>query len=161
MEQSQLTDHPNISGWGADLDRKQRPAVPRERTPPRFINVHWTELKRQPAHQRIYHSTERLSLTPVFGTSAPPSGLSGRIRNVAYQLSENDVRHWLLLLFADRVNVIEGILSDLRHGHIPNLFAERGWKAEFKYNKQSVMRKAAVVGGLGIVAFFLLNRRKK
>jgi hypothetical protein len=28
-----------IPGWGSDLDRKNRPAVPMERTPPRFIHV--------------------------------------------------------------------------------------------------------------------------
>ncbi len=29
----------HIQGWGADLDRKNRPGVPMERTPPRFINA--------------------------------------------------------------------------------------------------------------------------
>lgn len=53
----------------------------------------------------ILRSNERPGLTPVFGTSTPPSGLSGMLRRAAFKFSENDLRHWLILLFADRVNV--------------------------------------------------------
>ena len=62
----------------------------------------------------MFHSTERGGVTPVFGTSVPPSGLSGMLRRRAFRRSENDVRHWMMLLLADRVNVVEGLLEDLR-----------------------------------------------
>ncbi len=64
---------------------------------------------------------ERPGMTPVFGTSVPPSGLSGKMRALAFRYSENDIRHWLILLAADRVNVGEGLLEDLAHGHVPNV----------------------------------------
>ena len=57
------------------------------------------------------------------------------IRDVAFRFSENDIRHWLLLLLADRVNVVEGILDDLAHGHVPNFFGEMGGPAEWKHNR--------------------------
>lgn len=109
-----MTGHPNIDGWGADLDHANRPAYPKERTPPRLENVPWKYPQQQPVRVPVFHSIERPSVTPVFGTSVPPSALSGVIRKFAYQLSENDVRHWLLLLFADRVNVVEGVFEDVK-----------------------------------------------
>jgi tetrahydromethanopterin S-methyltransferase subunit B len=68
------------------------------------------------------------------------------------------------LLAADRVNVVEGIVDDLRHGYIPNIFKERGWSAEWKYNKKGFIQKAAVgaVVTTAIVTLLVLrNRRKK
>ena len=45
----------------------------------------------EPARQhptvRVLHSSERAGLTPVFGTSVPPSGLSGRLRSLALATS--------------------------------------------------------------------------
>ena len=76
--------------------------------------MHWHEPSEQPRTVKVFHSTERPGLTPVFGTSTPPSGVSGLIRGVAFRYSENDLRHWLMLLFADRVNVVEGLLEDGR-----------------------------------------------
>lgn len=102
-------DHTGVPGWGADLDRGNRPGVPMERLPPQADR----EAPEQQARSvEILHSTERESVTPVFGTSVPPRGLSGRIRRTAFRHSENDMRHWLLLLMADRVNVVEGVLED-------------------------------------------------
>src|SRR5918993_262921 len=116
----------------------------RERTPPRFVHLHGDELSHQPHTVKVFHSTERPGLTPVFGTSVPPSGVSGLIRGAAFRYSENDLRHWLMLLFADRVNVVEGILQDLAHGHVPNLFAEMGGPAEWRYNRAGFIRKAMI-----------------
>jgi hypothetical protein len=110
-------DHPRdrIPGWGADLDRANRPAVPMERRPPRLEGVHWNEPPRQQANVEILKSTEHLRMPPVFGTSVPPRGISGWIRRRAFRHSENDLRHWLMLLFADRVDTVEGLFSDVRH----------------------------------------------
>jgi hypothetical protein len=149
----------HIQGWGADLDHKNRPAYPMERTPPRLENVHWDYPENQPINMKIYHSVERPGITPIFGTSTPPSGLSEKIRDVAYKLSENDIRHWMLLLLADRVNMVEGIGQDLMRGHIPNIFGEMGIKAELKYNRAGFIRKAAVASAVIGAGYFLLKRR--
>lgn len=148
-----------IPGWGADLDRKDRPGVPMERTPPR---VHDGKHREQPEQQQrnieVFVSPERPGLTPLFGTSVPPSGLSGLMRRFAYKLTENDIRHWLLLLLADRVNVIEGIGQDLGRGHLPNLLAEMGIKAEWQHNKAGLVRKAAIVAAIAGTGYYLLQR---
>ena len=149
----------HIKGWGSDLDHKNRPAYPMERTPPRLDGLHWHDVEDQPVRMKVYHSVERPGVTPVFGTSTPPSGLSGRIRDVAYRLSENDVRHWLLLLFADRVNVVEGIGQDLMRGRIPNIFAEMGARAELKHNPLGFAMKSAAAAGVIWAAYSLLGHR--
>jgi hypothetical protein len=151
----------NIQGWGADLDPKMRPAVPMERTPPRFITPHYEQPEQQKRTVKVFHSTERPGLTPVFGTSAPPTGVSGMIRAGAFRFSENDLRHWLMLLFADRVNVVEGIIEDLAHGHVPNIFKEMGGPAEWRYNRQGFIRKAAIAGGVVGLLLYMNSRRKR
>lgn len=151
-----------IEGWGADLDPQVRPAFPKERTPPRFINVHWDELEHQPRTVKVFHSNERPGLTPVFGTAQPPSGVSGLIRGAAFRYSENDLRHWLMLMFADRVNVVEGILEDLAHGHVPNFFREMGGPAEWRHNRAGFYRKAAIAGaGAAVLLYFMTRRRRR
>jgi hypothetical protein len=85
---------PNIHGWGADLDPAVRPAYPMERTPPRFIQPTYSEPAQQKPTVKVFHSTERPGLTPVFGTSTPPSGVSGLIRKGAFRYSENDLKKW-------------------------------------------------------------------
>ncbi len=152
----------HIPGWGADLDHKNRPAYPMERTPPRLEGVHWEEPEQQPIKEKVYHSIEREDITPVFGTVAPPRGISGRMRDVAYKLSENDIRHWLLLILADRVDVVEGIGDDLRRGHVPNFLAEMGIKAELKHNPGGLVRKAAIGGAvLGMGYYFWKKRQER
>jgi hypothetical protein len=154
-------DYSHIQGWGADADPKDRPAYPMERTPPRLENVHWERPEDQPLNIKVYHSTERPGVTPVFGTSAPPSGVSGKIRDVAYKFSENDIRHWLLLLFADRVNMVEGIGQDLKSGHVPNIFAEMGLKAELKHNPVGFARKVAITTAVVGVGYYLLTKNRR
>lgn len=161
-EEHQRKPPAGIEGWGADLDPAVRPAYPMERTPPRFIHPHWDELQHQQPTVKVFHSVERPGLTPVFGTAQPPSGVSGMIRGAAFRYSENDMRHWLMLLFADRVNVVEGILDDLAHGHVPNIFAEMGGPAEWRYNRAGFVRKALIAGAVvGTLALYLGRRRRR
>jgi len=152
---------PDVPGWGADLEPSSRPAVPKERTPPRLDNVHWDRPEAQQTNVKVLHSNERPGLTPVFGTTVPPSGLSGLMRSLAFRYSENDLRHWLILLAADRVNVGEGLLADLAHGHVPNLFAEMGGPAEWRYNKAGLARKAVIAGAVVGLAVVLARRRRR
>jgi hypothetical protein len=153
-------DYSHIQGWGADLDHKNRPAYPMERAAPRLDGVHGAALENQPVKMRVYHSTERPGITPIYGTSVPPAGISGKLREAAYKLSENDIRHWLLLMLADRINVVEGIGQDLRRGHIPNIFAEMGVKAELKHNPVGLARKAAIASAAIGIGYYLIKRRR-
>ena len=149
----------HIQGWGADLDRKDRPGVPMERTPPRFINAPEHDPVPQEQKVEVLVSTERPGMTPLHGSVQPPSGLSGLIRRGAFKLSENDVRHWLLLILADRVNMVEGIGHDLARGHIPNILGEMGIKAELKHNPAGLVKKVAVGAALVGAAVYLMKRR--
>jgi hypothetical protein len=109
----------------------------------------------------ILHSNERPGLTPVFGTSTPPRGLSGMMRRAAFKFSENDLRHWLILLAADRVNVGEGLIEDLAHGHVPNIFREMGGPAEFKYNRAGAIRKVVVATAVTALAIHMMRRKRR
>ena len=149
----------DIVGWGADLDPTNRPAVPMERTPPRLDGV--PPMVPQLRKVEILHSNERPGITPVFGSTTPPSGLSGMLRRAAFKYSENDLRHWLILLFADRVNVGEGLVDDLAHGHVPNIFKEMGGPAEFRYNRAGAMRKVAVATAVAALAVYMLRHRRR
>ena len=149
----------HIQGWGADLDRKDRPGVPMERTPPRFIHQPDGDPQQQQEKVEVLVSSERPGITQVFGTVQPPSGLSGMIRRAAFKASENDLRHWLLLLLADRVNVVEGIADDLARGHVPNLLGEMGIKAELKHNPAGLAKKVAIAAAVVGTAVYLINRR--
>lgn len=152
----------HINGWGADLDRKNRPAVPMERTPPRFIHQHEGKLPQQEENVEVLVSSERFGqITPIFGTAQPPKGLSGALRRIAFKWSENDLRHWLLLLAADRVNVVEGIGEDLAHGKVPNVLGEMGIKAEWEHNRSGLIKKAAVAGAVVGLAVYLTRRRDR
>jgi hypothetical protein len=151
----------HIQGWGADLDHANRPAYPRERTPPRLEGVHWDHPEQQPRHVEVLHSTERPGITSVFGSTLPPSGLSGHLRRLAFRHSENDLRHWLLLLLADRVNVGEGLVDDLSRGHVPRLYNEMGGRAELRHNPAGAARKALILVGTIGLCWLALRRRSK
>src|SRR5215213_3306499 len=100
-----------IPGWGVDLDPADRPAVPRERFDPAASGAHWDFPERQQETWPRERSIEHEFVTPVFGTSCPPKGLSGVIRKLAYRkYSEGRAAHWLLLLGADRVDAVESHL---------------------------------------------------
>jgi len=121
----------HIPGWGSDLPRGNRPAVPMERTPPR-LDVPWSDPPpQQPRTVEVLRSVERPEHSRTFGTRLPPKGLSGMIRRAAFRRSENDVRHWFMLVAADRVDVVGGLCEDV---------------------KRSPVKLAAVVGAGAVVA---------
>lgn len=93
-----------IPGWGADLDPKDRPSVPRLQFDPNLSGARWELPEQQPEKWPRERSIEHGRLTPVFGTAQPPKGVSGAIRKFAYKrFSEGRAAHWLLLIAADRV----------------------------------------------------------
>jgi hypothetical protein len=63
-------------------------------------------------------------------------------------------------MLADRVGVVEGVLDDLTHGHVPNIFGELGWKAEWKHNRKSLVTRVAVGAVIASVAVAYLRSRR-
>ncbi|MBO9702814.1 MAG: hypothetical protein J7604_21555 [Sporocytophaga sp.] len=153
---------PDIKDWGIDADPENDPTYPMKpnRTDEEQNGYNWERSVQQAETVEILKSTERPNLSAVFGTSVPPKGLSGAIRRYAYKNSEGQFSHWLPLLIADRVNVVEGIFDDLKKGKIPNIYAEIGFKAMWKYNrKAAVARIAAHVGIVSAVGLILFRGR--
>jgi hypothetical protein len=159
----------NIPGWGADLAPENRPGVPRENFAPGPVSPHWTTPERQTASADIFLTVERDEMTPVFGTSCPPRGLSGALRRQAYRLGEGRLSRWLTLLAADRIDVVEGLVEDLRQGRLPHPIREMGLRTELtdrharrsRYHRQRLATAAAGVGALAIFAIGTLKRRAR
>jgi hypothetical protein len=120
-----------IPGWGVDLDYADRPVVPMENFDPGATHAHWDFPERQPQKWPREMSPEHGILPPVFGTAQPPRGISGAIRRYAYTFSEGRASHWLLLLAADRVDVLESSLGSALKGRPDNPLTETGVFAEF------------------------------
>jgi hypothetical protein len=150
-------DPSQIKGWGVDADPKNDPTYPmKNRNDGEQAGYSWERPQQQPLTVEVLHSNERADVTSVFGTSTPPSGPSGALRRLAFRYSESSYGHWLPLVLADRVGVVEGVLGDLKQGRVPNVFAERGWKAEWKHNRTSLVRRILVRAILisAVVAYF-------
>lgn len=123
-----------IPGWGVDLDPKVRPSVPRERFDPGLNGAHWEFPERQQEKWPRERSNEHKFLTPVFGTSCPPKGLSGLLRRHAYRTySEGRAAHWLLLLAADRVDRVEAVARSFATLRPDNPLTETGIRAELTH----------------------------
>jgi hypothetical protein len=151
-----------IPGWGADIDPENEPNYPMKRyTGDDHQRIYYERPTLQRQKVEVLHSNERPSLTATFGTTVPPSGLSGMLRRYAFRYSESHWFHWLPLVMADRIGVVEGIVDDLRKGHVPNIFAEMGWKSEWQYNKPRAIRKIVVATAVTSAMLYLLLRKKK
>jgi hypothetical protein len=124
-----------IPGWGADLDPRDRPSVPRLQFDPNLTGAHWEFPERQPEKWPRERSVEHKFLTPVFGTSCPPKGLSGVMRTYAYKkYSEAQAAHWLLLLAADRVDALESNVGSFLTLRPDNPITESGVLSEFSHH---------------------------
>ncbi len=138
-------DPSRIKGWGVDADPKNDPTYPmKNRDDGEHEGYAWERPAQQPIDVEVLHSNERPDVTSVFGTSTPPSGLSGAIRRFAFGYSESSYGHWLPLMLADRVGVAEGVVEDLKHGRVPNVFAERGLRAEWEHNRSILLLRILV-----------------
>ena len=155
-------EYSHINGWGIDADPRNEPTYPMKNyTGDDHQRINWERPPLQDVTVEILKSNERPNLTAVFGTSSPPSGLSGAIRRYAFKSSESEYGHWLPLLLADRINVVEGIVDDLRQGHIPNIFAEKGWKADWKYNRMGLAKNVLIGVAVTTALVVLVNRKKR
>ncbi|MFN6980900.1 MAG: hypothetical protein ACK4NU_03140 [Brevundimonas sp.] len=95
----------------------------------------------------------------VVGESTPPSGLSGMMRRAAFRFSEGQWGHWLLLMGADRVNTVEGLLEAVGRGRMPNPLVEMGF-VKYERRRETALATAAVVG-FAVAGLVLLNRRRR
>ena len=124
-----------IPGWGVDLDPADRPSHPQERFDPGLNGAHWHFPERQVEKWPRERSIEHKFLTPVFGTSCPPKGLSGAMRKWAYaSYSEGQAAHWLILMAADRVDALESNLASFLTLHPDNPVTETGALSEFTHH---------------------------
>jgi hypothetical protein len=122
-----------IPGWGVDLDPKDRPSVPKLQFQEDLTGAHWDFPERQPEKWPRERSIEHKFLTPVFGTTCPPKGLSGVLRKLAYRgYSEGRAAHWLILLAADRVDAWESHLRSFATPRPDNPITETGVLSEVK-----------------------------
>ncbi|HEX8364403.1 MAG TPA: hypothetical protein VF603_03860 [Allosphingosinicella sp.] len=155
-------DPTSVIGWGVDADPENDPTYPyRDRSRDEGLTRNWERPPLQRSEVEILQSVEHLQRPAVFGTSTPPSGLSGVIRRGAFRYSESHWLHWLMLMGADRINVVEGVIGDLARGRIPNIPGEMGIRSELKYNKKGFAKKVAVAAALSAGAWALLRRRKR
>ncbi|MFD0941521.1 hypothetical protein [Pedobacter boryungensis] len=154
-------DYKSIPGWGMDSDPENEPTYPMKNyTGDDHNRSNYERASQQPISVEILQSTERPKPPVVFGTSVPPKGLSGQIRRYAFQHSEDRYRHWIPLILADRINMVEGVIDDLKKGYIPNVFAERGWKAEMKYNPRGLAIKVLAMAAAGTLIWWSLKSKK-
>lgn len=109
--QRQMEEHRDRPVVGADL--QDRPGVPMETPPQKLTATAPDSFERQRPRRGIVHRREIKQMTPVFGTAQPLHGLSGLLRRAAYAERETRVRHWMLLLFADRVDIWEHRIAKL------------------------------------------------
>ncbi|HEX2540984.1 MAG TPA: hypothetical protein VHM00_07860 [Caldimonas sp.] len=149
-----------IDGWGSDLDHARRPGVPRDKAPELGAESLYPPIEAQVARIKIHKSNEHGQMPPVFGTSCPPQGLSGAIRDFAYRFSEGQLPHWLTLLLADRVNVVEGLVDDLARLQPPNLVKELGLAAQWRYNRAGFI-KGAAIAGVCVVGLLVYTRSRR
>ncbi len=151
----------HIKGWGIDADPENDPTYPmKKRTNAEHNGYSWERPTQQPIDMEVLHSIERPNVTAVFGTAQPPSGLSGIIRRAAFKSSESSYLRWLPLIVADRVNVVEGILSDLAHGRFPNIFAEKGYKASWEHDRKGLVVTLATTAVItaAVISMFVVKR---
>jgi hypothetical protein len=143
-------DTSRIIGWGVDSNPENDPTYSyRDRS----ADDHSGEWKRPALQQsdvELLQSVEHKQTPAVFGTASPPRGISGMMRRAAFRWSESHWAHWMILMGADRVDMVEGLVTDLARAKVPNIPKEMGIRAEWQHNKKGLAAKigiAAVVGG--------------
>ena len=155
-------NYKDIPGWGADIDPENEPTYPMKNyTGDDHKRLDYVRSEQQAIDVELLKSNERPVLPAVFGNSVPPSGISGAIRRWAFRHSEDRYRHWIPLIIADRINVVEGLIDDFRKGKLPNIFLEKGLRAEIRYNAPRLTRKIAITMVLGAIVLKVLKQRSK
>jgi hypothetical protein len=152
-------DTSGIIGWGVDANPQNDPTYPYRDRSTDDRSGEWSRPTQQSADVELLQSVEHKRLPAVFGTSSPPRGISGMMRRAAFSWSESNWAHWMLLMGADRVNMVEGLVEDLARAKVPNIPKEMGIGAAWKHNKKSL----AIAGGTAAVigaALFAWSRSR-
>lgn len=161
------TQFTHIPGWAIDADPKNEPTYPMKNyTGDDHKRLDWERPPQQEKTTEILQSTEHERTPAVFGTNEPPSGLSGVIRKQAFTYSESMLRHWLLLILADRVNTAEGLVSDLTKAKLPNIWKEKGlgalWEHDKKkFGKQALLTVTMYAAVAGFVTWMILREKEE
>lgn len=135
----------HIPGWANDADPENEPNYPYKiYTGDDHQRLNWDRPPLQEKTTEVLQSTEHERIPAVFGTVVPPAGVSGALRRQAFEYSENMLRHWLLLLLADRVNVVEGLVNDIKHGIAPKWWKEKGFDALWEHDKKELAQRAVL-----------------
>lgn len=153
-------DPTTVVGWGVDADIENDPTWPmRDRSKDDGPGLNWQRPPLQTTDVEVLQSVEHERRPATYGVSTPPRGISGSIRRQAFAFSESQWGHWLLLMLADRVDTVEGLIDDVRRGRAPNPLVEMG------YVKASRSREAAAAtvaaGVVGVVVLITLLRRQR
>ena len=111
--QRQMHEHLDRPVAGADLAPDERPGIPMEHQARPLTPTAPEQIEHMRPRRGLTHRKELRSMTPVFGTAQPLHGLSGMLRRAAYSTRETRARHWMMLLLADRVNVLEHRIAKL------------------------------------------------
>jgi hypothetical protein len=157
----QTIDPATVVGWGVDADPRNDPTYPmRDRSNDDSPGMNWQRPTLQRPQVEVLRSVEHNRMPAVMGTPNPPRGVSGAVRRAAFAYSESDWRHWLMLMGADRVDMVEGLVEDLARGRIPNIPGEMGLRAEWEHNKAGLVQKAAIVAGVSLALALLFKSRK-
>lgn len=94
---------------GVDQPLENRPGVPMAAST--ALPAEPEPIARQPRDERHFRRVGLEELTPVYGTAQPPRGVSGKMRQMAYSIPEHSAMHWMTLLLADRVDVMEDYMT--------------------------------------------------
>lgn len=159
-QQKQQMDPSLVLGWGVDANPSNDPTYPmKTHANGEHKGYTWNRPDQQESDAEVLHSNERPNLSAAYGTTLPPTGLSGMLRRSAFTYSEGSYGHWLPLMLADRVQMVEGVVGDLAHGHVPNLWKELGYAAEWKYNRKGLITKLALIGGVAAGIGILIAKK--
>jgi len=160
-ERESLDLSSKIKGWGSDLDLAVRPGVPNDKAPQLGYESLYPDIEPQVATAKVHKSTEHMRMPPVFGNVCPPKALSGLIRDHAFKFSEGQTRHWLYLVLADRVDMVEVLVSDVLRLDIPNIPKEMGMGAVLKHDKRAILKWAGVGLGVAALGAFVATRARR
>jgi len=103
--EKQREEHRDRPVVGADLH--DRPGAPMEHPPQKLTPTAPDRIEPMRPRRGLTHRRELRGMTPVFGTGQPLHSISGLLRRMAYRIPESRARHWMTLLLADRVDVLE------------------------------------------------------
>ena len=146
---SGLFDPASVPGWGIDADPDNDPTYSYRDRSNDDHSGQWARPAQQQSDVELLQSVEHKQTPAVFGTSSPPRYLSGWMRRAAFRWSESNWAHWMLLMGADRVNMVEGLAEDLARLKVPNLSKEMGLKARGRHDKKGVLTAVGVAAAIG------------